>query len=217
MKTKAYIIHLEKAKERREIVENLSRIFSDAELYPAKDGSEWSANESIKKSHPHTKSPVSQGNIGCTHSHIDILHGALARGEHTVILLEDDCDFNIGVEADDIMKYIHLSNTLGEPWDILLIGASEFVEKSPTTSSDYMKVRRFWGTHALVLRERGMRAVLKAFAASQQRGEFLPADWLYNEAIQRHGLVCFGPAVPLKLCRQKEGYTSYITGSVRKY
>ena len=62
-----------------------------------------------------------------------------------------------------------------------------------------------------------MRAALKAFYTSQQKGDFLPGDWLYNEAIRLSALVCYGPTEPFRFCKQKEGLLSYLTGTVRKY
>jgi GR25 family glycosyltransferase involved in LPS biosynthesis len=212
----AVVIHLAKATERLHLIDKVNTIFTQLEVYDAKDGSEWQANPQIQKGHPLTKKPVSQGNLGCTHSHIELIHRALKAGDKSLILFEDDCDFKSDVTTEIMMKYIHTANTLGEPWDILLLGATEYVETEILTS-EYTKVNRFWGTHALILRERGMRAALKAFAASQKKGDFLPGDWLYNEAIKLDGLVCFGPSDPFRFCRQKEGLLSYLTGTLRKY
>jgi GR25 family glycosyltransferase involved in LPS biosynthesis len=213
----AVVIHLKKATERLPLIENIKKIFNQLEIFDAKDGSEWQANPQIQKAHPWTKIPVTQGNIGCTHSHIELIHRALKRGEKSLILFEDDCDFKADVDTDRMTTYIHLANTLGEAWDILLLGGTEYVESTATSSPDYKKVGRFWGAHALILRERGMRAALKAFAESQKKGDFLPGDWLYNDAIKFDGLICFAPTDPFRFCRQKEGLLSYLTGTVRKY
>lgn len=210
------VIHLAKATERLPLIENIKKIFNQLEIFDAKDGSQWQADPKIQKAHPWTKIPVTQGNIGCTHSHIELIHRALKNGDKSLMLFEDDCDFK-EVDTETMMKYIHLANTLGEAWDILLLGGTEYVESTETSSSDYRKIGRFWGAHALILRERGMRAALKAFAESQKQGDFLPGDWLYNEAIKLDGLVCYGPTDPFRFCRQKEGLMSYLTGTVRKY
>jgi len=212
----AVVIHLAKATERLPLIDKVKAIFTQLEVYDAKDGSEWQANSQIQKAHPWTKKPVTQGNIGCTHSHIELIHRALKAGDKSLILFEDDCEFEPEVTTEIMMNYIHTANTLGEPWDILLLGGTEYVETEILTS-EYTKVNRFWGAHALILRERGMRAALKAFAASQKKGDFLPGDWLYNEAIKLDGLVCFGPSNPFRFCRQKEGLLSYLTGTLRKY
>jgi len=214
---KAVVIHPARATERLPLIEVLKAIFTQLEIFDAADGSEWQANPQIQKAHPRTKQPVTQGNIGCTHSHIQLIHQALKAGDKSLILFEDDCEFRPEVDTAMMTKYIHLANTLGEPWDILLFGGTEYVESAATSSPDYKKVDRFWGTHALILRERGMRAALKAFAESQKKGDFLPGDWLYNEAIKLDKLVCYGPTDPFKFCRQKEGLLSYLTGTVRKY
>jgi GR25 family glycosyltransferase involved in LPS biosynthesis len=209
------VIHLEKATERLPIIEVLKNLFN-VEVYNAKDGSDWMANPQIHKAHPWTKQPLTQGNIGCTHSHIELIHRALKAGEKSLTIFEDDCDFIPTVTKEEITKFIHGANILGESWDILLLGATEYVESSPV-SEEYKRVGRFWGTHALILRERGMRAALKAFADSQKKGDFLPGDWLYNEAIKIDKLACFAPTNPFHFCRQKEGLLSYLTGAVRKY
>ena len=211
------VIHLTRATERLPLIDNLKRIFTHLEIFTAKDGSDWQKNPQIQKAHPWTKQPVTQGNIGCTHSHIELIHRALTRGDKSLILFEDDCEFRPEVDTRTMMSYIHGSNTLGEPWDILLFGATEYVESTEISSSEYKKVGRFWGAHALILRERGMRAALKAFAESQRKGDFLPGDWLYNEAIKLDGILCFGPSDPFRFCRQKEGLLSYLTGTIRKY
>jgi GR25 family glycosyltransferase involved in LPS biosynthesis len=213
----AVVIHLTRATERLPLIDNLKRIFTHLEIFTAKDGSDWQKNPQIQKAHPWTKQSVTQGNIGCTHSHIELIHRALTRGDKSLVLFEDDCEFRPEVDTRIMMSYIHGSNTLGEPWDILLFGATEYVESTEISSSEYKKVGRFWGAHALILRERGMRAALKAFAESQRKGDFLPGDWLYNEAIKLDGILCFGPSDPFRFCRQKEGLLSYLTGTIRMY
>ena len=217
MANTSVVIHLEKAVERQPIIDRIRTIFPAVTVYAAKDGSEWQGNPQIKKAHPWTKEPVTQGNIGCTHSHIDIIHAALKRGDKSILIFEDDCEFLLSVDTAEVVKYIHMANHLGDPWDALLLGGTEYVESLKTSSADYTRVGRFWGAHAIILRERGMRAALKAFAESQKQGDFLPGDWLYNEAIKLDGLVCYGPSDPFRFCRQKEGLLSYLTGAVRKY
>jgi GR25 family glycosyltransferase involved in LPS biosynthesis len=208
------VIHLDRAVERKPLVSRIQELFPSLEVYPAKDGSQWLANPKIQKTHPWTKEPVTQACMGCAHSHIDLIYTALTKKEGGLILFEDDCEFK-DIVREDLTKYMHFANSLGEPWDILLLGGTEYVESSSSSSPDYTKVGRFWGAHALILRERGMRAALKAFHASQQKGEFLPADWIYNEAIRLDSLVCYGPADPFRFCKQKEGLLSYLTGYPR--
>jgi GR25 family glycosyltransferase involved in LPS biosynthesis len=215
--SRAAVIHLEKAVERQPLVVRMAELFPSLEVYLAKDGSRWLADPEIKKAHPWTKEPVTKGCIGCTHSHIDLIHDALKQKDAAILIFEDDCEFKEEVTREELTKYIHTANTLGERWDILLLGGTEYVESTPTSSADYTKVGRFWGAHALILRERGMRAALKAFHASQMKGDFLPGDWLYNEAIRLDSLVCYGPTDPFRFCKQKEGLLSYLTGKLRKY
>jgi GR25 family glycosyltransferase involved in LPS biosynthesis len=215
--SRAAVIHLDKAVERKPLVERIKEFFPALQIYPANDGSTWLADTRIAKAHPLTKMPVTQACIGCAYSHVDLIHDALSKQDAAIIIFEDDCEFKAEVVREDLTKYIHMANGLGEPWDILLLGGTEYVETLPAASTDYTKVGRFWGAHAFILRERGMRAALKVFHAAQKEGTFLLADWMYNEAIRQEKLVCFGPADPFKFCRQKAGLQSYLSGKLRTY
>jgi GR25 family glycosyltransferase involved in LPS biosynthesis len=213
---RAAVIHLEGAVERVPVIARIQELFPSLEIYPAKDGSQWSTDSRIKRAHPLTRKPVPQTAMGCAHSHIDLIHDALSKNEMALAIFEDDCDFRDTITQEELTTYISTANTLDKPWDILLLGGTEYVE-SKEVSAGYRQVGRFWGTHALILRERGMRAALKAFDAAQKEGTFLLADWMYNEAIRLESLVCYGPTDPFRFCRQKEGLMSYLTGKVRKY
>jgi len=216
--SRCVVIHLDSATERLPLIENIrQKMIHTLEVFSAKDGTDWEKSNKIAKIHPFEKKPVPRGHLGCTHSHIDIIHTSLKRKEKHTIIFEDDCEFKAEVLREDLTKYIHMANGLGEPWDILLLGGTEYVESIPTVSADYTKVGRFWGAHAFILRERGMRAALKVFHAAQKEGTFLLADWMYNEAIRQEKLVCFGPTDPFKFCRQKAGLQSYLSGKLRTY
>ena len=220
------VIHLERATERLPVIENIRALFPSLSVYNAKDGSDWVNSMIIGKKHPWTGTDVSKGVLGCAHSHIDLIHAAVRRGDKTIMIFEDDCEMNRETSINTIMSHVHGANMLGnvqiaadttsvaEAWDILLLGANEYVESEATSVPEYRMVKRFWGTHALILRESAMRAALQVFADAQREGIFLPADWMYNEAI-KGGLRCIGPANPFSLCRQKEGFVSYITGTPR--
>ena len=208
--SRCVVIHLESATERQPIIDKLQEtMIHNLEVFSAKDGTEWEKSSKIAKRHPFEKESVKRGEIGCAHSHIDIIHGSLKGKEKHTLLFEDDCEM-IG-SRDDIYGFIHKA---GKEWDILLLGANEYVE-SEAAPGPYKRVKRFWGTHAVILSEKAMRAALQVFADAQKRGEFLPADWMYNEAIKQEGLVCYGPTKIDSLCRQKPGLVSAVTGNKR--
>jgi GR25 family glycosyltransferase involved in LPS biosynthesis len=211
--SRCVVIHLDTATERLPIIENIrKKMIHTLEVFSAKDGTEWEKSEKIAKIHPFEKKPVPRGHLGCTHSHIDIIHKSLKDKETHTIIFEDDCD--ITGTQDDIYGFIHRAGNLPVAWDILLLGANEYVE-STQFDNTYTRVNRFWGTHALVLTDKAMRAALKVFADAQKKGEFLPADWMYNEAIKQHELVCYAPTRIASICRQKPGLVSAINGKVR--
>lgn len=210
---KGYIIHLDTAKEREPLLFALQRDLSwNLVVFPASDGTAWDADPTIAKTHPWTAQRVSKGVLGCAHTHLQILKAA-GHEEKAVAIFEDDCQIIASREA--INAFLHTdSHIAGAPWDILLLGANEYVEATRRLSG-LQRVTRFWGTHALILRPRAVEAVLRTFNETQAEGLFMPADWLYNEAIKRYGLTCYGPATPTTLCRQAPGFVSAINGKVR--
>ena len=211
--SRAVVIHLDTATERLPLIKKLSEvIIQPLDVFSAKDGTEWEKNDAIKKLHPWSKDTITRGMLGCAHSHIDILYNSLKAGHNAVLLFEDDC--NMTKTRDELYRFVHFANELPDRWDILLLGANEYVETVPISAS-YSRIKRFWGTHAMIIRESAMRAALKVFAAAQADGIFLPADWMYNETIKQEGIVCIGPSVPDYLCEQKLGLVSAVNGNVR--
>jgi GR25 family glycosyltransferase involved in LPS biosynthesis len=206
---RGYIIHLESAQEREPLLFNLQRDLSwNLLVLPASDGTAWAADPKIGKTHPWTRQPVSKGVLGCLASHLKILEGA-SKAEIAIAIFEDDCV--LGADKETIEGFI---KGAPEAWDILLLGANEYVNSAPSRGA-YRCVNRFWGTHALLLRPQAVEAALRTFQESQREGICLPADWLYNEAIRRFDLTCYGPESPDLLCKQAVGFVSAITGKPR--
>lgn len=182
----------------------------------------------IAKRHVRPGETVTQGMLGCAHSHIDLLYRALKGGMDELYVFEDDCQITGPPAA--LEGWVGAMRGTGIPWDMLLLGANEYVEAergilSPSQEGAaeetrgeriaVQRVGRFWGTHAMVIRPRAAQAALKVFADAQKQGVFLPADWMWNEAIRQGGLLVFGPPEPTTFCRQAPGLVSAITGTVR--
>lgn len=212
-----HIIHLPTATEREPLITALRDTLGwDLAIHPASDGSAWFHDPSVAKAHPWTRKPISQGNIGCTQSHLQILEHA-SPDSGIAAIFEDDCVLQ--ASREEIAAFVECAPA---NWDILLLGATEYVESRPATAGTrrcapptYRHVNRFWGTHALLVKPTAAAAALRAFAETQREGVFVPADWLYNEAIKRGKLVCYGPLTPTQFCCQAPGFISAITGKAR--
>ncbi len=220
--TKGYIIHLASATERDPYVHALQgSFFLPLELVTASTGEAWLAHPGISKRHVRPGQDVTQGMLGCAHSHIDLLYRSVKEGVEELCVFEDDCELVAPPSA--IAHWVERVKQSGVPWDILLLGANEYVESQAgwihfdDSAAEFplTRIMRFWGTHAMMIRPAAMRAALKTFAEAQREGAFLPADWMWNEAIRREGLAVFGPLQPKSFCRQIPGLVSAITGAVR--
>lgn len=200
---KGYIIHLETANERLPHIISLQEFLPwDLKIFKASDGSLFQTK----------KYSISQGNMGCTHSHLLILKELSEASLDFITIFEDDCQFNVK-SKEAVEAFIKEADN---EWDILLLGANEYAHTIPGPSATIKQVKRFWGTHAILVKRRVAKAILATFDEMQKEGNFPPADWLYNEAIKRHNLICYGPSFPNKFCRQALGLVSAITGNVRQ-
>jgi hypothetical protein len=218
MAAAGYIIHLTAATEREPLVAALlmsasSFVGCPLQIFPAADGRSWEQHPMISKAHIRPKTEVTRGMLGCAKSHLDILLTSYKRKLPTVAIFEDDCEM-VGPPAE-IRNWLAAAPA---EWDLLLLGANEYVDIQIGAGAvgQYQPVQRFWGTHAMLVSRRAMHAALKIWAEAQKGGVFLPADWMWNEAIRREGLRCWGPAGgPTQFVRQKEGLRSAITGHIR--
>ena len=175
----------------------------------ASDGSEW-WNSGIQLKHPWGNEVLTRGTMGCTKSHLNLL---TTENRDGVIIFEDDAELIMSMDnVDRFVESIH--KTYGNNWDIILLGANEYVSSKPL-SHEITRVYRFWGTHAMIVNANSYDYIKKTFFDSMEDGIFLPADWMYNETIRRFKLRVFAPSSPQLFFRQVPGLVSGITGRVR--
>lgn len=179
-------------------------------VWPASEGSEVAAR-GWPRGHPHERE-TSIGALGCLDSHIRLLRKMVDEGWEVMGIFEDDAELIVPVEK--VKEFYENANSLYPRWDILVLGANEWVDLS-AKDEDVVSPLRYWGTHAFLIRLRAAKEVLDMFEELQKRGYSYPADWLYSNTIERRGLVCYGPGVCRSLIRQKPGLISAINGKVR--
>jgi GR25 family glycosyltransferase involved in LPS biosynthesis len=175
----------------------------------ASDGSEYWDSD-IKMRHPWGNERLTPGMMGCTKSHMNLLDNENRQG---VYIFEDDTELVMSMEhverfIDEVLK------TQGDSWDIILLGANEYVNSKPITH-EINRVYRFWGTHAMIINYNAYDFIKKTFYDALDEGVFLPADWMYNEAIRQYKLRVFAPSSPKLFFRQLPGLVSAITGKIR--
>jgi GR25 family glycosyltransferase involved in LPS biosynthesis len=216
----AYVIHLKKCIDR---VETINKLESDLniklEIYDASDGSEWWENPAIPKKHPWVYDNIPKGMVGCTFSHLDLLKKIYATTERGILIFEDDAQLvqpaNILIDyLNKIKEFTDEAIHEERNWDVLLLGANEYVSSKPITQH-IERVNRFWGTHAMYIRRESIPEILRTFDSYLSKGIFLPPDWLYNKTIEEKHFVVYGPSRPKLLLQQKVGVVSSITGNVR--
>jgi len=178
-------------------------------IFKASDGSEW-WNSNMPRAHPWPIVVITQGMLGCTKSHLVFLVGTAEQG---VYIFEDDAELIMPMEV--VSSYLSdIMADYSDSWDIILLGANEYVSSKPLTQH-INRVYRFWGTHAMIINRNVFELVRRTFEDSLGQGIFLPADWLYNETIKRYSLRVYAPSSPKLFFRQVPGLTSAITGKVR--
>ena len=144
---------------------------------------------------------ITYGMIGCLLSHLIILRTTSS----DITIFEDDCEF-IG-DKDELNDFINTD------FDILCLGTNENVDFEEMDKK--VKVTRFWGTHAIMIKRSAISAILQTIEKYYNQKIFLPADWLYSIAIKEHNLKCYAPKNVKQFFQQKIGLTSTINGKNR--
>jgi len=202
----AYVIHLEGATDRLPLIKALQVATGlPLTVFFASNGQKTWNDPAIVKRHPWRFSTLTQGVIGCVESHVAILEQG-AKATEPFFLFEDD--------AEMVAPYQDFIDGAPADWDILLLGANEYVESADPVGN-YRKIGRFWGTHAMLIRPQCCSTILAIWVDSIANGVYLPADWLYNEAIRLKGLQVYGSPMVQGFFKQKAGLVSSLTGVVR--
>lgn len=145
---------------------------------------------------------VETGKRGCVPSHIKILKMFIDSGESHAMIFEDD------VEAvGDLKEVLALSKL--HKCDLFLLGATEYVDY--TIDKDIAIVKRFWGTHAMIVNRRAAEKLIGLYDPMK----LVPSDWYYPKVLSTMKII--GPKNPRQYVQQKEGVVSLFTGDIRSY
>ena len=200
-----YSIWLPSLKERKPLIKQLEAdIQQPITIFEAINGKKFVSNYVEFKNVDATGS-IKPGAIGCLLSHVELLQSST---EDSIVVFEDDCVFNSSLAE------LHSFIEDAPQFDILCMATNITVESTPVDSS-YVRVKKFYGTHALILNRKAIDAVLATHEKYSIRKKFLPADWLYSIAIQECGLRAFAPRDNEKYFTYKHGLMSSITEVVR--
>ena len=206
-----FCIHLMSEKVREPFMIHFQNCLGrQVQTFPALIGKDI-AGPDYPRRHPH-EAETSLGNIGCTESHIRLLQKLLDEQWPAIGIFEDDAEAM--KSAEEIQAFVDSANAADTSWDILLLGASEWVESKKQTP-ELVRVTRFWGTHAVLVKQHVAQKVIETHRNLLEKGFAYPADWLYAQTIKEYGLVAYGPVGCKSLIRQKPGLVSAINGKVR--
>ncbi len=204
------IIHIDTETERNSLVETLQTQFQ-AKLFSALRGHEV-VLPGYPLRHPLPHEELTLGMIGCAESHRRVLIEGLFDGTQYVGIFEDDAVF---CGKDVKLLDFWIDNCVPSNWDMLCLGVNEIVQPCEKQNDLCVKVSRFWGTHALIVKRETITKLLGMFEQLQHQGIYPVADWWYSYAITQYNLQCYAPANPKAFFVQKEGLVSAITGKVR--
>lgn len=200
-----HIIWLPSLKERKPLIKQLEAdIQQPITIFEAING-KTHVSDYLEFKNVDATGSIKPGAIGCLLSHVELLEST---SQDSIVVFEDDCVFN------STLAELHSFIDDAPQFDILCMGTNITVESTPVDSS-YVRVQKFYGTHALILNRKAIDAVLATHEKYTIRKKFLPADWLYSIAIQEYGLRAFAPTDNEKYFTYKHGLISSITEVVR--
>jgi len=201
------VIHREQDKERMPLIQALERdLDRPLQIFEALDGRAL-ANTGFPTRHPLPGEKITPGVIGCVASHIELIESAFKESYEFVCIFEDDAEV-----VGDLEEYLACVAKLPKA-DIICFGTNEIVDGELTADPSILKIRRFWGTHAIMITRKAMHALLMTYHDGIKNGILYPADWLYNTAIKNYSLLAYAPF--RSIIKQKPGLVSSINGKTR--
>ena len=133
------------------------------------------------------------GALGCLHSHLSVVGEARKRRAPTVLIFEDDVDFDEQLNE----KFFKCAGQIPSDWDMILLGGSHW-EEPVRWSDNIFKATSTAATHAYALKQ----TIYDAFIALN--GEALHPVDVNNTLLQRDfNCYCLMP----HLAWQEEGYS----------
>ena len=205
-----FCIHLERAKEREAFMIHFQNTMGrPIQTWAASEGSTI-AKLGWSRKHP-IEQITSDGALGCLDSHLRLLQDMLDKNYEVIGIFEDDAEITSSIS--DLQTFYTEATLLEPKWDILVLGANEWVDFTKINKT-IVKPTRFWGTHAFLITKEAASKYIETHQKLQAKGYAYPADWLYFKTIQDNNLTVYGPTNP-KLIRQKPGLVSAINGKVR--
>ena len=200
MNCPCFVIHRAKDKERECYVDALKKEFPNLVVFEGVNGEDL---KGMPCQHPGEFRKTSYGNMGNTMTHFMIMKQTMDSKADKVCIFEDD--------AVVVGDYETFYKEFPHEWDILYLGVLEVVEGDK--KEDCYEVWRSWGTHAVILKQTAMDAIMKTFKKTLQEGFFYPADTLYNRAIKDYKLKAYAPLKSHII--QQPGLLSFISGHIR--
>ena len=209
-KSVRYSIFLERLSDRETYIQELEDDL-DCKIIrvSAIDGNDFENLYTIMQ-HIRPCDTLTRGMIGCTLSHMKLLQES--DSEYTTIF-EDDCVFR--KNSSELESFLKNIDKL-EPFDILCLGANEIVDFIDTEFDSIKRVFRFWGTHALIVKNSVFSYMRDTIYEHMKDNIFVPADWLYSTVISRHNLIAYSYVDPKQFFYQKTGLRSSINDSIRQ-
>lgn len=194
---RAYVINLDHRQDRwLQTVKSLQAVGIVAERFPAVDVARLKADgdqpsqvlrEFLARVDGAGASDAAEHKLmatwACMRSHLAVIRTAKARGLDSVLILEDDCDFEPYSHA--VLKRV-AKQLCGRSWQMLYLGGtlkkgSQCVE----LSENLMSVSRVRLAHAYMVHCSLYDRILEEAPASG-----LPLDWYYSERLQADVKVC---------------------------
>lgn len=92
-------------------------------------------------------------------THVSLINHVKDEPGESFLILEDDSEF-----AGDLESIGEKISTLPDDWDMAFLGwyKSDFLETPKRVNEDWVKVSRFWGMHAYLVKKRSIAKIYQA-------------------------------------------------------
>jgi glycosyl transferase family 25 len=155
---KIYVINLDKNKDRWDTILKTSKKANiNISRFPAIYGKTLSKDDKKIKKYFKKNNTLTNGQIGCALSHIEIWNDAIKNNYKTILIFEDDAE----IPENFWDKYNKVIKELPFKWDMLLLGGVKLGGRKYSKNLLIPDNRSGnWGTHAMLINVKFLKKII---------------------------------------------------------
>jgi len=208
-----YMIHLDKATERKPLVEKLEEnLKTKLNIFSGVDGQELINLGYPTRSFDNPSANRGRGDLGCFASHARVHKHAIEKGYDYVVVFEDDCEMVNSI--DNLCNQLIEFKNSNIAYDMFLLDCNQ-LRVDQTRNPTFNRIYDFYETHAYIASSKTSKSFVDIYEKFYSENLTYTVDGTFSHMLKTNVLTAYSFSVPHVFFRQLPGMYSYIVERAR--